>query len=114
MIFTPRIRSRVAYAVALHELGHVLGHPVEEPKTLNREVLAWRWAKANALEWTALMERALRYCLGTYIRYAKATAKIWLPPSGHECWSMVGINRTGSDPDILAGRSGSVPLSRRS
>jgi hypothetical protein len=53
----PPVRSAITYAVALHELGHYLGGHVNHPDTSVRELAAWKWARANAVTWTAAMER---------------------------------------------------------
>lgn len=68
----PPIVDDAAYAVALHELGHCFT-PVREgyaTYTLEHEAAAWAWAKDNALEWTETMEARMRYCLGTYVKWA--------------------------------------------
>lgn len=58
----------VAYAVALHELGHVFS-----PKQSGRgdeniadEIDAWAWARAHAEYWTEKMSRDERFALASY------------------------------------------------
>jgi hypothetical protein len=46
------VTSPRAYAVALHEIGHILGRYQLSRATLVRERWAWRWARRNALQWT--------------------------------------------------------------
>lgn len=58
------IKDDASYAVALHEIGHILGQ--QSYFTLEREAFAWLWAKANALEWTLAMEEDMHRSLGTY------------------------------------------------
>jgi antirestriction protein ArdC len=53
----PPIRSAISYATALHEIGHILGRHQNSRRSLVRERWAWRWARANAIEWTPVMER---------------------------------------------------------
>ena len=48
-IYITPIRSELSYAVALHELGHVLGPHQSSRCVLVRERAAWKWAKRNAL-----------------------------------------------------------------
>jgi hypothetical protein len=58
------IKSEAAYAVALHEIGHIrqgLGEDV-----LLDERLAWDWARDNALIWTPTMEREAERSMGSY------------------------------------------------
>jgi hypothetical protein len=63
----PPIGSEAAYAVALHEIGHIRCKHLDDLDTggaegVAREVLAceqraWEWARDNALIWTPTMER---------------------------------------------------------
>jgi len=55
-----------SYATALHELGHcVLRHAPEQPRAW-KELLAWKWARANAVVWTPGMSEFEALCLGTW------------------------------------------------
>jgi hypothetical protein len=63
------IATGISYAVALHEIGHIVG---KQPKLrLDREIAAWEWAKENAQEWTEVMENKMNRCLGSYARSKK-------------------------------------------
>lgn len=67
-IHVPEIKSAVTYALALHELGHLLGR---KPSTrLEKEVAAWKWARVQALVWTDPMHRKMQRCLLSYRRWA--------------------------------------------
>src|SRR5262249_626268 len=44
------IKSRVAYASALHEIGHLRGRHQRGSSTLMRERWAWEWVRANAAD----------------------------------------------------------------
>jgi hypothetical protein len=55
-IVTPPIRGPVGYATALHEIGHYLGRYQRSRCEIIRETWAWKWARSNALVWTAAME----------------------------------------------------------
>lgn len=57
-LYLPPLRSDFAYAVALHELGHVA--------TGENEVKAWMWAYDTALYWSPLMLRTACFALGSY------------------------------------------------
>jgi hypothetical protein len=57
------IRSKVSYATALHEIGHVRGRYQRSRDSMVRERWAWHWARANALIWTSRMERDRRRSL---------------------------------------------------
>jgi hypothetical protein len=65
-----QIHSETAYAVALHEIGHIRGGSFEDLLTdedlLTEERRAWAWAKANALVWTPTMQREAERCMGAY------------------------------------------------
>ena len=56
-IFVPPIRSISSYAVAMHEIGHVVGRHGQSKNKLVRERWAWKWAKDNALVWSELADR---------------------------------------------------------
>lgn len=49
----PPVESYVAYAIALHEIGHVVG---AQGLGHEREQLAWEWAIGHALTWTDEMQ----------------------------------------------------------
>lgn len=68
------IKSAVTYAIALHELGHVLGEQ-RGRRRVEKEVQAWEWAEANALFWTKIMSEKKRKCLRTYIVWAERKQK---------------------------------------
>ena len=61
------VRSPRAYAVALHEIGHI-GRHQRSQAVLVRERWAWHWAKRNALDWTPAMQRHADWCLESYKR----------------------------------------------
>jgi hypothetical protein len=63
-ISIPPVKTQVTYAVALHEIGHVLGKNAK--RKLDREALAWQWAKANAQIWTPRMDAKMQACLKSY------------------------------------------------
>jgi len=67
-ITIPPVRSEITYALALHELGHILGH--QSGRRLSREVQAWAWAKDTAMSWTPRMTRYCRKLLASYERWA--------------------------------------------
>jgi hypothetical protein len=68
-IAIPPIKSVKTYALALHELGHVLS-PTQTGRRLDKEVDAWRWARAHAREWTPVMQAYAAQCLVGYVRWA--------------------------------------------
>jgi hypothetical protein len=67
-ISIPPIRSAITYAVALHEIGHVLGRHQTSRSVIVRERWAWAWARHNAIAWTPAMERAALRSLAWYER----------------------------------------------
>jgi hypothetical protein len=57
-LWLPAIRSKLSYATALHEIGHLRGrYQSRRYGVLVRERWAWQWARENALIWTDAMER---------------------------------------------------------
>ncbi len=57
----PKLTSDWAYAVALHELGHMVAGT-------SNEILAWAWAYKNARYWNPLMLRAACMGLSSYVK----------------------------------------------
>jgi hypothetical protein len=68
--FAP-IKSAISYVTALHEIGHVRGHYQRSRHRMVRERWAWRWARANALIWTPVMDRARQRSIALYERRIK-------------------------------------------
>lgn len=65
----PPVVNARTYAIALHELGHVIS-PSQRGLRVDREVDAWDWAKAHALEWSERMDSTRASCLTQYARWA--------------------------------------------
>lgn len=86
-IRTPEIRSAVTYAIALHEIGHILGDG-QNGRRLDKEVGAWLWAKANAIEWRKPMKRTLKTRLASYLRWCQRRRGAWIPPVNHPAWKL--------------------------
>lgn len=63
------VKTGITYAVALHEVGHIVGK--RGKFRLEEEQFAWEWAKANALEWTDVTQKKMDKCLDSYERWAK-------------------------------------------
>ena len=93
VVCTP-ITDETLYAVALHELGHVLAPagwlPGVEGNPLRikvaEEEAAWEWARHYALEWTDAMEQVATWALSTYttaLQEQEALAQLTslLPPA---------------------------------
>ena len=77
LISIPQIRSAISYAIALHEIGHLLG-PGQRASRMRCERGAWRWAKTNAIAWLASMNKTERRSLAwceCNARRAKAVGK---------------------------------------
>jgi hypothetical protein len=70
LVSIPPIKSPITYAIALHEIGHVLGRHQRSRSRLVRERWAWAWAKRNALDWTPAMARTMDRSLEWYVRRA--------------------------------------------
>jgi hypothetical protein len=69
------VSERMTYAVALHEIGHVVaplgslvGGVAGDRANLRRdeEDAAWAWARHHALEWTPDMDAVARWAEATY------------------------------------------------
>jgi len=67
------IKGPVSYAVALHELGHLIAPDATGRKhsRLLKELRAWKWAKDNAREWSDRMDTAMQDALRSYLHRAE-------------------------------------------
>jgi hypothetical protein len=80
---TPAIKSAVTYAIALHEIGHVVG--IQRGRCIDKEAQAWRWAEQNALEWTETMIKTAARSISSYLeRSAEGRNGMWDPPDDHD------------------------------
>ncbi len=68
------VRTANTYAVALHEIGHVLGRRQSQTR-LYAEIGAWEWAKDNARFWSNVMTNKMRRSLDSYIRWSKRSRR---------------------------------------
>ncbi len=81
------VKTAITYAVALHEIGHILG---KNPRLrLDQELAAWAWAKSTALFWTPVMEAKMNKCLASYERRAKRVVNMKISVS-FETWMRGG------------------------
>ena len=76
------VKSEITYAIALHEIGHVIG-PRQSGNRLDQEVGAWEYAIANALVWTPTMTAKMIQCLVSYLRWAERHKQMKVPPPDH-------------------------------
>lgn len=77
-----RVRGASSYAIALHEIGHVVGRQVG--RRLDLEAQAWRWAQANAIEWTDGMARVAARSIESYLGWCEIKPGAWVPPADHD------------------------------
>ena len=88
------VKTGITYAVALHELGHILG-PWQSKPRLYSEAGAWVWAKDNAKEWTPQMEAKMAKCLHSYFAWAtnrqhRTSGRPRFPERDHAFWELSG------------------------
>ncbi len=83
------VKTDITYAIALHEIGHILG-PCQSSTKLDREVGAWVWATANAIEWTDAMSAKRAKCLQSYLAKAARTPRMKQPTADHPIHALVG------------------------
>lgn len=83
------VKSAITYAIALHEIGHVLGPWQSQPR-LYKEAGAWKWALDNAICWTPPMQKTMIRSLNSYLRWQKRRHRhVRLPEPEHEFWSLM-------------------------
>lgn len=77
------VKGPSTYAVALHEIGHVVGP--QKGRSIDREAQAWRWAEQNALEWTEPMIKTAARSIASYLKAAEEGRRsMWNPPEDHD------------------------------
>jgi hypothetical protein len=81
------VKSAVTYAIALHEIGHILGGR-QSGSRLDKEVGAWEWAQANAIEWTDAMDATMRKALRSYLGWAARSRQAKRPADNHPIHAM--------------------------
>jgi hypothetical protein len=101
----PPIRSEAAYAVALHEIGHIrdqhsdnldnLGAEDAAQEVLACERRAWQWARDNALIWTPTMENEAKAATASYEAHFAGTMKDYFY---QRVLAFVGDLCVGGDP----------------
>jgi len=75
------VKSDVTYAIALHEIGHILG---DHPKTrIDKEVAAWQWAKTHSLVWTPEMQATASKRLSSYVAWSRRHQTMKVPGPDH-------------------------------
>ena len=78
------VKTCRAYALALHELGHVDGRQVG-PR-IDKEVQAWEWALETAREWTEEMQAIASACLRSYLEWAQRHKTARRPDPDHKIY----------------------------
>jgi hypothetical protein len=81
------VKTAITYAIALHEIGHILG-PRQSGTRLDKEVGAWEWAEANALEWTEAMTAKRTECLRSYLAKVARSPHMKKPDAAHPIHAM--------------------------
>jgi hypothetical protein len=64
-VYIVPIESDISYSVALHEIAHCLKEG--DPFDIDDEIIAWKWAKKNALIWTSKMQKSMEGDIQNYI-----------------------------------------------
>lgn len=84
------VKTAITYAVALHEIGHILG-PRQTGKNirLDKEVGAWEWAEQHAIEWTEAMAAVRAKCLKSYLTKAARSPHMRQAGADHPIHAMV-------------------------
>lgn len=101
------------YAIALHEIGHVVG-PYRRGR-LSREIAAWRWAIEHSDRWSRAMSHTLWHGVVSHVRgHAQDTCRI--PGARDPVWELLA-RVTNQTADQVRGRldrdlTGHVALGR--
>jgi hypothetical protein len=81
------VKSAITYAIALHEIGHILGAG-QSGTRLDKEVGAWVWAISHATEWTEAMSTKMRGCLESYLRKVARSPHMKQPGPDHPIYKL--------------------------
>lgn len=86
------VKSAITYAVAIHEIGHILGDK-QSSYRIEKETYAWKWAIDNAMEWTPSMQAKMKKCLSSYLEWAlrnqnRKNAPV-IPDDCHIFWDLL-------------------------
>lgn len=93
------VRSVATYAVAMHELGHVLARGRTLGSRLDQEATAWRWAIDHALpgtvnaRWMASMHRSLDSYRRWVIRRGGGPGCPVMPPPDADFWTLLRMSQ---------------------
>ena len=88
------ITTKARYAVALHEIGHLVTGTKSHPR-LYQEGAAWAWAREHALCWTPSMQREMLTGLRSYLDAFAADfdqalpGQLRSPPRTHPFWQLL-------------------------
>lgn len=95
VIRVPAIRGPVSYWVALHELGHHVARGRSSGGRIDKELVAWRWAAAEArFPPPVSVRRAVVRSLRSYVEWALARqyrrhGRPRLPGADHGIWAFM-------------------------
>ena len=80
-----RIKCPWTYAIALHEIGHIIG-PHQNALRFCSEVGAWIYARQAALQWSRMMMRICHECLDSYAARYSQIQSAKMPDASHPIW----------------------------
>jgi hypothetical protein len=84
------VKTAISYAVALHEIGHIVDDTRFGTLSIDREAGAWAWAKENAMEWRKPAKLAASRLIMTYIDACQGSRCNRKPiPASHPAWKFV-------------------------
>jgi hypothetical protein len=87
------VKSAITYAIALHEIGHIVG-PRQSGSRLDKEVGAWEYAMDKAIEWTPTMNATMSKSLLSYLRWANRSKQAKRPHSDHPIFTLTNFAET--------------------
>jgi len=82
------VKTSVTYAMALHEIGHIIGKR-RSGRRIDSETGAWEWAKENALTWTQPMNKTMVRSLQSYIAWTRRHVIAKEPDDSHPVWELL-------------------------
>jgi hypothetical protein len=107
VIKVPPIRGPVSYWVALHELGHLMARRRTSGCRIDKELVAWQWAAAEArFDPSLSVRRAIVRSLSSYIQWALARqyrrhGRPRLPEIHHPIWGFMAELALPEDQTVI-------------
>ncbi|HLJ69121.1 MAG TPA: hypothetical protein VKX16_17340 [Chloroflexota bacterium] len=106
-IYTPPVTTELRYAIALHEIGHIVGKGRGSGTRVEQEAAAWRYVlETSIVELSQSTYLRMLKWLGSYLRKPVEGVGNWkLPAERSEFWTTYRLIRERAGGNMIRGRS---------